>query len=56
MKGILEFWIDSFASQMTEVFEEDLKNSAKIDEEAWRKRPFLEKIKEHFYALFRKRL
>jgi len=51
--GILDL---SFASQMTEVFEEDLKNSAKIDEEAWRQRPFLEKIKEHFYALFRKRL
>ena len=51
--GILDL---PFASQMTEVYEEDLKNSAKIDEEAWRKRPFLEKVKEHFYALFRKRL
>jgi cardiolipin synthase A/B len=50
--GILDL---SFASQMTEVFEEDLKNSAKIDEEAWRQRPFLEKIKEHFFTLFRKR-
>jgi cardiolipin synthase len=44
------------ALQMTEVFEEDLKNSTYIDEEAWRQRPFLEKIKEHFFALFRKRL
>lgn len=51
--GILDL---SFASQMTGVFEEDLKNSAKIDEETWRQRPFLEKIKEHFFALFRKRL
>ena len=51
--GILDL---SFASQMTGIFEEDLKNSAKIDEETWRKRPFLEKIKEHFFALFRKRL
>jgi cardiolipin synthase len=50
--GILDL---PFASQMTEVFEEDLKNSAKIDAEAWRQRPFLEKIKEHFFALFRKR-
>jgi len=50
--GILDL---SFASQMTEVFEEDLKNSAKIDEEAWRQRPCLEKIKEHFFTLFRKR-
>jgi cardiolipin synthase len=51
--GILD---RSFASQMARVFEEDLKNSAKIEEGTWRKRPFLEKIKEHFYALFRKRL
>jgi len=45
-----------FTSQMTEVFEEDLKNSSRIDEETWRRRPFLEKLKEHFFALFRKRL
>jgi cardiolipin synthase len=51
--GILDV---PFASQMTEVFEEDLKNSTRIDEEAWRQRPFLEKVKEHFFALFRKRL
>jgi cardiolipin synthase len=51
--GILDV---SFGSEMTEVFEEDLKNSVKIDEETWRQRPFLEKIKEHFFALFRKRL
>jgi cardiolipin synthase len=46
----------SFASRMTGIFEENLKNSARIDEETWRKRPFGEKIKEHFFALFRKRL
>ena len=51
--GILD---RAFASQMTEVFEEDVRNSAKIDEGAWRKRPLLDKIKEHFCALFRKRL
>jgi cardiolipin synthase len=51
--GILD---RSFASQMTEVFEEDVRNSAKIDEETWRQRPFLQKVKEHFFALFRKRL
>jgi cardiolipin synthase len=51
--GILDV---PFASQMAEVFEEDLKNSTKIDEEAWRQRPFLDKVKEHFFALFRKRL
>jgi cardiolipin synthase len=51
--GILDL---SFAWQMTEIFAEDLRNSAKIDEETWRKRPFWEKIKEHFFSLFRKRL
>jgi cardiolipin synthase len=51
--GILDL---SFASQMAGIFEEDLRNSVKIDEETWRKRPLWEKIKEHFYALFRKRL
>jgi cardiolipin synthase len=51
--GILDV---SFASKITAIFEEDLRNSVKIDEETWRKRPFLEEIKEHFFALFRKRL
>jgi cardiolipin synthase len=51
--GILDV---PFASQMTEVFEEDLKNSSRIDAASWRRRPFLEKVKEHFFALFRKRL
>jgi cardiolipin synthase len=46
----------SFGSKLAEIFEEDLKNSVKIDEETWHKRPFLEKIIEHFFALFRKRL
>jgi len=51
--GILDV---SFAAKITAIFEEDLRNSVKVDEETWRKRPFLEKIKEHFFALFRKRL
>ncbi len=51
--GILDA---SFGSKMAEIFDEDLKNSIKIEEETWRKRPFLEKVKEHFFALFRKRL
>jgi cardiolipin synthase A/B len=45
-----------FGSKMAEIFEEDLKNSLKIDLEAWQRRPFLEKMVEHFFALFRKRL
>jgi len=51
--GILDV---SFASKMAEIFKEDLKNSTLLDQESWRNRPFLEKIKEHFFALFRKRL
>jgi cardiolipin synthase len=51
--GILDL---SFASQMAGIFEEDLRNSSKLDEETWRKRPLWEKIKERFFALFRKRL
>jgi cardiolipin synthase len=51
--GILEA---SFASKMTEMFEEDLKHSIRIDLEDWHRRPFSQKIKEHFFALFRKRL
>jgi cardiolipin synthase len=51
--GILD---SAFALKMAGVFEEDLKTSVQIDEETWRKRPFLEKMIEHFFALFRKRL
>jgi len=51
--GILDA---SFASKMTEIFEEDLKKSLKIDLKEWYRRPLLEKLKEHFFALFRKRL
>lgn len=51
--GILN---SAFASEMAEVFEEDLKNSIPIDKETWQQRPFLEEMKEHFFALFRKRL
>jgi cardiolipin synthase len=50
--GILD---PSFGSRMAEIFEEDVKNSVKIDQENWHQRPFSEKIKEHFFALFRKR-
>ncbi len=51
--GILD---QGFASKMAEVFEEDLKNSIKVDYETWRQRPLLDKMKEHFFALFRRRL
>ncbi|MGZ3539468.1 MAG: phospholipase D-like domain-containing protein, partial [Thermodesulfobacteriota bacterium] len=51
--GILDLF---FGSKMADIFEEDLKNSARIDPETWSQRPFLDKLKEHFFALFRKRL
>jgi cardiolipin synthase len=51
--GILDA---SFASKMIEIFEEDLKESLKTDLAEWQRRPLLEKLKEHFFALFRKRL
>jgi cardiolipin synthase len=51
--GILD---TDLASKMAEIFEEDLKHSINIDLARWRQRPLLEKIKEHFFALFKKRL
>jgi cardiolipin synthase A/B len=51
--GILD---TGFASQLTEIFEEDLGHSLKVDREQWLKRPLSEKIKEHFFSLFRRRL
>jgi cardiolipin synthase len=51
--GILD---PPFAESLRSIFEEDLKKSAHISLEGWSRRSFLEKIKEHFFALFRKRL
>lgn len=51
--GILDAGL---ASKMAHIFEEDLKHSTQIDLKDWHRRPWLEKIKEHFFALFRKRL
>ncbi len=51
--GILDL---NVASKMNDLFEEDLKHSAKIDGEEWRRRPLQEKIKEYFFSFFRRRL
>jgi cardiolipin synthase len=51
--GILD---TGFASQMTEIFEEDLKQSSKIERKEWLRRPFGEKVKEYFFSFFRRRL
>ena len=39
-----------------EIFKEDLKHSVQINFEAWSNRPLLERVKEQFFALFRRRL
>jgi cardiolipin synthase len=45
-----------FGRKMTEMFFKDLEKSEKIILENWLQRPFTEKVKERFYALFRMRL
>ncbi len=45
-----------FGKKMCDLFSEDLRNSERIDLGRWVRRPFCEKAKEHFFALFRRRL
>lgn len=47
---------ENFGKKMIEIFKEDLKNSEEIILENWVKRPFFEKVKEKFFAMFRRRL
>ncbi len=51
--GILDA---DFGRQMADIFAEDLENSSEITLDAWLMRPLCEKIKEHFFSLFRRRL
>ncbi|MBZ0156783.1 MAG: hypothetical protein K8I29_11325 [Alphaproteobacteria bacterium] len=51
--GILH---EGFALKMKEIYEEDLRHSSRIEYDTWRKRPFSDKLKEHFFSLFRRRL
>ena len=51
--GILD---KKFGQKMMDVFEADIKDSAKIEPDEWAKRNFCEKIKERFFVLFRRRL
>ena len=55
-EGNVGIFDDGFALRMAEIFEEDTKNAVRIELEAWRQRSLLDKMKEHFFALFRKRL
>jgi cardiolipin synthase A/B len=49
--------VDSaFGKQMVDIFNEDLNNSTEIILDDWLNRPLSEKMKEHFFALFRRRL
>jgi len=51
--GILD---TGFGNMMVDVFEEDVRHSREINEDEWLRRPLWEKIKERFFALFRRRL
>jgi cardiolipin synthase len=51
--GILDA---DFGRQMAGIFAEDLENSTEITLDAWLRRPLCDKIKEHFFSLFRRRL
>lgn len=51
--GIID---ENFGMQMIEIFNEDLRQSKQIILDTWVKRPFMEKAKEQFFALFRRRL
>lgn len=46
----------NFGEQMIDVFYEDITNSKQIILEKWLKRPLFDKVKEQFFALFRRRL
>jgi cardiolipin synthase A/B len=51
--GILD---NHFTLRMSELFDEDIRHSMKIELETWRGRPLSEKVKEWFFAIFRRRL
>jgi cardiolipin synthase len=51
--GILD---TGFAGMLNGIFEEDLKKSVRVTLEEWRRRPFMRKVKEKFFSLFRMRL
>lgn len=51
--GILD---EGFGAKMIDVFQEDIKRSKEIRIEDWLIRPYSEKLKERFFALFRRRL
>jgi cardiolipin synthase len=55
-EGNVGIFDSSFGARMMEVFENDLRQANRIDMRQWKKRPWSERVKEHFFAIFRKRL
>jgi len=47
---------EEFGKKMVDIFNEDIKNSVDVTLKEWENRPFIEKLKEQFFALFRRRL
>lgn len=47
---------EEFGKKMIDIFNDDIKHSEEITLEKWVNRPFIEKVKEKFFALFRRRL
>lgn len=42
----------SLAARLTQDFEQDLRVSRRLDPGTWRQRPFLDKVREHFWSYF----
>jgi len=55
-EGNVGILAEGFGQQMIDVFNEDLRHSVKIELDQWMQRDICEKVKEHFFALFRRRL
>lgn len=41
-----------FAARLLQDFEQDLRSAKKLDPDTWRRRPFLDKVREHFWSYF----
>ena len=41
-----------FAARLLQDFEQDLRSATKLDSETWRRRPLLDKVREHFWSYF----
>ncbi len=55
-EGNVGIWSEDFGFSMKRLFEDDLKRSYEIFLDNWLERPFCERLKEYFFAIFKKRL